>query len=214
MKRDVRILLLGEGKAGARRGWPPGWPGTRGVPLGTGRVSSAGSPGGAAGPARGPAGREPGPPGSSALRPPLPARGPSLQVASVGKALPAGSFQQPRTPSAGKPGCPAAPASSAPGPPAGQGHRRPFRPRAEPLRAPRVCVTPAAGSGRDSHLWLPPARVPLGLCPDGVNVLRFFPSPGGEDIADHGSGGRGVPRRGEREQGTLGPSLGVPSSTL
>lgn len=41
---------------------------------------------------------------------------------------------------------------------------------------------------------LPPAAVPLELCRTGanVNVLPLFPSPGGEDVPDHGSGGRGV----------------------
>lgn len=42
--------------------------------------------------------------------------------------------------------------------------------------------------------WLAAAAVPLKLCRAGasVNVLPLFPSPGGEDVSDHGSGGRGV----------------------
>lgn len=41
---------------------------------------------------------------------------------------------------------------------------------------------------------LPPAAGPLKRCRTGanVNVLPSFPSPGGEDVPDHGSGGRGV----------------------
>lgn len=38
----------------------------------------------------------------------------------------------------------------------------------------------------------------LSAAPCSANVSPFFPSPGGEDVPDHGSGGRGIPRGGER----------------
>lgn len=100
MKRDVRILLLGEGKAGRGGGLlrPSGRPGARRVPPGTGRAFACGGgrgerpglpvapvPGVGGGGAGGAGDVSPTVDGGSALRPPLPAPRAPVSGGSCGR---------------------------------------------------------------------------------------------------------------------------------
>lgn len=154
MKRDVRILLLGEGKAGGGVGscGPPGGPGPVGCHPAPGGLSPAGEAGGNGQACPWP--RSPGWGGELAAREtcrPLwtvavpsgrrcQPRGLPFLAAPAGEALAVGSLQHPRAPRRGRVRLKSRTALpvSAPRSPAGQGHRRPLRPRTEPPWVPRV----------------------------------------------------------------------------